>query len=127
MCFTLHSKLLHYVFHSTGQFWNINTTVSKFDGDLSGGNRDKAYTITIPQTNATKEFRVVGAFRENIQWDRTQQSCLYVGNWQGGYYLEFEKTTMDHLIEGSYTDYIVKLRFATNFRYERFNGDKCLN
>ena len=54
-------------------------------------------------------------------WDNTRETCLYVGNSQGGPSGEFDELT-GSVIEGRYTSYMVDDMFGTEFAFSRLEG-----
>lgn len=54
-------------------------------------------------------------------WDNTRETCLFVGNGQGGPSGAFADL-QDSVIEGYYTDYMIESMFGTDFKYARVEG-----
>ena len=81
------------------------------------------YNVTVmPWDSAPRSF-LGDSFPRT--WDNTPESCLYVGNGQGGPSGEFPDLT-GSVIEGHYTEYMVDDMFATDFKYSRNEGT-CAN
>lgn len=53
-----------------------------------------------------------------LTWDHTNEGCIYVGNSQAGPAEEFDGS----VIEGSYTNYILRSLFATDYEFAKIQG-----
>ena len=51
-------------------------------------------------------------------------ACLYAGSDQAAETGSI--STLDPVIQGSYTDYIVNDAFETEYQYSKFESDRCL-
>lgn len=108
-----------------GQFWNIPVTFTKYNGtELSESNR--VYIVTVdPESSPARSF--LGHFY-HLKWDKTRETCLYVGNAQGGPSFEVMDPN-DSVIEGRYRDYILQggdgNLFETDYTYSQFDESRC--
>ncbi|XP_019849165.1 PREDICTED: uncharacterized protein LOC100640611 [Amphimedon queenslandica] len=108
-----------------GQFWNVETQVTKYNGTLRDGTvSPNAYRIDVKPRN--KPQRSFVGFLEPVTWDFTPQRCLYAGNSQGGAINEVIEDDLNHsLLEGDYRDYQMESSFDTEFRYGHFESNRC--
>ena len=93
-----------------GQFWNIPIESKLIQDDV--------YNVTIKPANSSPRSVLAEIFERT--WDNTPETCLYMGNAQGG---SAEDSVFDSVIQGTYKDYIVNDMFETNFVYEEWESD----
>lgn len=102
--------------YSIGQFWNIPILVQPYTvpQDTTGS----LYNVTVIPTSAPERSFLGDLFART--WDNTKETCLYIGNGQGGPSGEFADLP-GSVIEGRYTDYMVQPQemFSTNFKFTR--------
>lgn len=86
-------------------------------------NIDNLWVISVtPPSGSMRSF--VAELYERA-WDNSRSPCLYAGNSQGGPSIEFAANHTDPVIEGHYTHYRVDSRFGTDFRYKKFDDNRC--
>ncbi len=107
-----------------GQFWNVPVSISPYRGVLSNGQLQTGWYIVSVTTGATT--RSYAGRLHRITWDKSREPCLYVGNIQSGPIAEVLDPN-DPVIEGSFTEYVVKNPFYEdeNYTYGKFNESKC--
>ena len=104
------------------QFWNIPVEFSSFTGPTPN-DEPGFYTVTVtPADGDVREF--IGSLYP-LTWDYTETPCLYAGNQQGGYAIEFEDFS-DSVIEGYFWQYTVDNLFGTEFAFSQFNNSQCI-
>ena len=118
----LYRSQLHHCISLIGQFWNVETTVTQYNGTLRDGSTvDNSYRINIKPRN--KPVRSFVGFLEPVTFDFTRQQCLYAGNSQGGPINEvIEEGLNDSLLEGDYTEYQMDSSFDTEYVYGHFES-----
>lgn len=104
------------------QRFNNTAIINRLDPNYYDINNLWVITVTPPNGSPTRRF--VGELYERA-WDNSRSPCLYAGTSQGGAAVEFNEAFRDSVIEGHYSHYRVDSRFATNFRYERFDESRC--
>ena len=114
---------------AAGQFWNVPLTFTKFNGTLRyGADPSRYYVVTIEPGDDSPTRSFLGQFY-HLKWDKSRESCLYVGNSQAGssYESEDPNAPNDSIIEGRYRDYIMISDdlFGTDFAYNEFEEDRC--
>ena len=106
--------------NSTGQFWNVESSVRKYTEPLRDGSiSENAYLIELMPRNKPKR-RFIG-FLYPRTWNFDNFPCIYAGNAQGGpIYEAADGEPNDSLIEGSIGDYV-----QSDFAYSQFDEDRC--
>ena len=99
-------------------------TVEEFTGEFSGVKRDDDYVITVRYPGSAPRSFV--GLESSVTWELERRPCYFVGSGEGGALYEVSAPDPnDPVIEGQYTDYIVKSLFATSYRYNHFNNSLC--
>ncbi len=108
------------MFVFTGQFWNVESRVTKYTQPLRDGTvDDNAYLVELMPVNKPKRSFI--GFLYPRTWNFEEFPCIYAGNAQGGpIYEAADGEPNDSLIEGSIHDYI-----QSNFIYNQFNNELC--
>ena len=58
-----------------------------------------------------------------LNWELERRPCIYVGNRQGGPVYEIaDKDFNDAVIEGVYSDYIMRSAFSHTFKFSQFTS-----
>lgn len=114
-----------------GQFWNIPTSVEHFRTEIPNNVKEDydanelyLVKVTTPTTVHPRQF--IGERFEQI-WNHNYQSCIYVGNSQGGNLVDIPGP-QDTVIEGVFSDYIIKdglfgIQYKYNHFDQMFNGN----
>jgi hypothetical protein len=97
-----------------GQFWNVPVELKNLPLTGCPSLSLSKWQATIKRPNTPN--RSFSACLYNVQWNLSEQNCLYAGD-SLGY----------PVIEGKHLDYKVHSLFSTNFKYNRFRSHICLN
>ena len=82
---------------------------------------DDQYNVTIQPANGSPPRFVLGEIFPRT-WDNTRETCLYLGNSQGG--RSGIDPNLDYsVIEGKYSNYRMDDMFATQFEFEEWDSD----
>ena len=71
-------------------------------------------------------IRTFTAILYEHNWEFERQPCFYAGNQQAGPIAEVEDPN-DSVIEGEYFDYQTEGLFTSDYKYSRFEEDRCYN
>ena len=111
-----------------GQFWNIPITISPTTmatTPLTPNPLPPPYILTLSPPLPSPQRQFIARLYTNT-WDKRGSECYYAGSAQGGPLGELESPHLrDSVIEGRYTDYIVSSLFETQFKYSRFDTNRC--
>lgn len=109
----------------TGQFWNIPITFTPYEGEINSEYESMRNTIHIVTVDPPEgDSRRFPADLDNQVWDLRRFPCLYCGNSQGGPWGLLEDPD-DSVIQGSYSDYRVGGLFEPEFKYTKFEEERC--
>lgn len=113
----------NYIF-TVGQFWNAPASISPFDGRFRDGTPvSNRYLVNI--TTPTGRSRGLVGFIHPNNWQGDQQTCMYVGDRQGGPNYNIAGYS-DGVVEGSYKDYQVPDPYNEgNYKFGLFDRKIC--
>ena len=107
-----------YLFHTnlpynlvSGQFWNIPISIV---------DDEKFVQLYTPEH---ENYRYIPAFKYELTWDHSKQTCYYVGNKQAGPVGSHDP--IESVIEGTVPQYKTTSLFATEFEYAEFDETIC--
>ena len=104
-----------------GQFWSIPVSVQPYTPVEAPPDSEKSYfNVTVTPQDSKPRSTLGDTFLRT--WDNSKETCVYVGNSQGGPSGEFFNQLSGSVIEGSYKDYMVEGIFDTEFKYSRIEG-----
>ena len=76
------------------------------------------YNVTVvPGDSPVRSFL---GYKYPRTWDHTKETCLYVGNGQGG--PSGERFLPGSVIQGRYTEYMMDSLFDTTYKYSKLSG-----
>ena len=104
----------------SGQFWNVETNVTKYTKPLRDGNvTGNTYLVELmPKNKPIRSF--IGLLHEQT-WNFEDFPCIYAGDSQGGPIHEAaDGEPNDSVIEGTIEDYS-----TANFVYDHFDKRRC--
>lgn len=103
-----------------GQFWNVETKVTKYTQELRDGTTsDRAYLVELMPRNKPKRSFI--GFLYERTWNFKEFPCIYAGNAQGGaIYEAADGEPNDSVIEGTIQDYL-----QNDNKFDKFNKSKC--
>ena len=115
------------IIYTAGQFWNIPVTAAPLVTTVTPlilSSLPPPYVLTLsPPTSPPRQF--LARLYTNT-WDKRGAQCYYAGSAQGGPLGELESPHLrDPVIEGRYTEYIMRGLFETQFPYTRFDSSEC--
>lgn len=116
--------------HPSGQFWNIDVALEKlnetFDAVLKQNEGALPHYIIHLRPPAPAQARSFVGEMFTKKWDSTPEPCIYVGSNQAGTGRS-DLLPLGTIVEGIYSDYIVKGAFDYNYLFTRFESESCSN
>ena len=110
----------------TGQFWSIDLDYTIYTGPLPPELepwRSYFRVVSVTPGDGSPQRSFI-AEQYNQKWDRSEVTCFYAGNSQGGSLGEALDPN-DPVIEGTYRDYRVAGLFEYEFTYSQFENNRC--